>query len=131
MTAERQAGPAALTPPRMRPAPFEPMLRCCFEYADVDAAARSVEAVLERLGWEVTFLPRIAKWSATKRDAEGLGVLGLHVRLYAWPARDRKEGGLVEVMRRFGARPSLGRRDAFDEAFVELQRRCCALPSAL
>ena len=124
------AGPTTLTPPRMRPAPFEPLRRCCFEYADADDAARTVGAVLGRLGWDVRFLPRVAKWIATKGGPEGAAV-GLNVRLYAWPSRERKAGGLVEVVRRFGERPCLGRRDAFDEAFLELRRRCSALPSAL
>ena len=124
------AGPTALTPPRMRPAPFDPLRRCCFEYADADDAARTVGAVLGRLGWNVRFLPRVAKWIATKGGPEG-AVIGLNVRLYAWPSRERTAGGLVEVVRRFGERPSLGCRDAFDEAFLELRRRCRALPSAL
>lgn len=119
-----------LSPPRVRPPPFGPMMHQCVTYSNVDIAAATIAEVLAEHDWQVTPCARIATWRGSKRTGDG-GELGMKVRLYAWPTSKEQEGGLVEIMRTYGARGPLGVLDDFDRTFHALKRRCDGERSAL
>ena len=100
------------------PPPFSAQ-RFCFQYVNADDAKRSIVAVLQHLKWEFQFYPHLSTWIAHKMHPQGdRGTVSLRVQLYTWPTQLHQEGGLVEVLRRYGE------RKIFDEAFWALRTRC-------
>ena len=101
------------------PPPSSTQQRFCFQYVNADDAKRSIDAVLQRLKWEFQFYPHLSTWIAHKMHPQGdRGTVSLRVQLYTWPTQLHQEGGLVEVLRRYGEREILMKLGRFEPAVL-------------